>query len=180
VAGPGCAETGASFTTAGFNAGAASDPTDWVLSNSGGYNGEGCTGAYVSMPVSGSASALDPGRYALWTFTLGNGLSGAASCKLATYVPESASFALVGGAPAYYYYYGSVYSAAGSTTPLGNYAVNQPTDPGRWVSDGSSFPVHGGKVSVRLVDAGVELGTGASGIVRDAAAQVRLTCTASS
>lgn len=174
VAGPSCTDGATSFTEAGFST---SGSAAWTTSATGGYQGDDCAGGYVSLPVSGSANALDGDRYALWTFTLGSGLTHA-SCLLQTYVPDSSSPASVGGAPAYYYYYGSAYTTGSSATPLGDYTVNQTTSLSRWVAT-DVFTVTSGKVSVRMVDVGTDRGAGAAGIVRDAAAQVRLTCAGS-
>jgi hypothetical protein len=177
VAGPECTGGAAAFTESGFSSGTSDPSAGWATSASGGFTGDGCSGAYVSMPVSGNARAVDPDRYALWTFPLASGRA-KASCTLAVYVPSSDSPGLVGGAPAYYYYYDSVYTSQGSAKPSGDFAVSQPADRGGWVTVGT-LTVSTGVVSVRLVDAGTDKGAGAAGVVRDAAAQVRLACSAS-
>ena len=178
VAGPDCTGTGANFTESGFALASTDPATEWTVSAGGGFKGAGCTGGYISMPVSGNATAIDTSRYTTWSFTLGAGLLAKASCKLEVYVPSDTSSALVGGNPAYYYYYGSVYTASNSPKPLGDFAVYQTGNRGRWLA-ARTFTVTTGVVVVRMVDAGVDKGAGASGIVRDAAAQVRLTCSAS-
>lgn len=178
VAGPECTGGGADFTDAGFSV-ASSDPaSEWAVSAAGGYQGGGCTGGYLSMPVSGNATALDLDRYSLWAFTLGVGLLPKASCKLEVYVPAATSATLVGGDPAYYYYYDAIYTPSDSPPAQGDFGVNQVAERGRWVPAGT-FTVTTGVFSVRMVDAGLDHGTAASGIVRDAAAQLRLTCSAS-
>ena len=178
VAGPGCTGTGANFTESGFALKSTDPATEWAVSGSGGFKGDGCAGGYLSMPVSGNATAIDTGRYAVWSFNLGAGLAAKASCKLEVYVPSATSPALVGGNPAYYYYYDSVYTSSNSPKPLGDFAVDQTGNRGRWLT-ARTFTVTTGVVAVRMVDAGVDQGAGASGIVRDAAAQARLTCAAS-
>ena len=177
VAGPACDGTGATFTESGFSLDAAKPTTQWEVRSTGGYKGASCSGGYVAMPVSGEASAVDTNRFALWSFTLGPGLSTKASCKLEVYVPNSVDHGLVGGAPADYYYYDAVYTSQTSPKPLGGFAVYQTTDRGRWLV-AKTFSVTTGVVSLRLIDAGAEP-AGAAGVVRDAAAQVRLTCSAS-
>lgn len=178
VAGPNCGGTTSAFTESGFSLEGSDPATEWQVSGSGGFKGDGCAGGYLSMPVSGNASAMDSGRYALWSFTLGAGQFAKASCKLEVYVPSDTSPGLVGGDPAYYYYYDSVYASSNSAKALGDFGVNQTSERGRWVQAGT-FTVTTGVVSVRMVDAGADQGTGASGVVRDAAAQVRLTCSPS-
>jgi hypothetical protein len=178
VAGPGCTGSGAHFTESGFSLSSADPAIEWAVSGSGGFKGGGCPGGFLSMPVSGNANAIDTGRYALWSFSLGTGLRTKASCKLAVYVPSASSSALVGGDPADYFYYDSIYTTASSPKPLGDFAVFQTADRGRWL-EVRAFPVTTGVVSLRLVDAGADKGSGTAGIVRVAAAQVRLTCSAS-
>jgi len=178
VAGPECTGSGADFTESGFSLNSADPASEWVVSASGGFKGGGCSGGFLSMPVSGNANAIDTGRYALWSFSLGAGLRTKASCKLEVYVPSATSSALVGGDPADYFYYDSIYTTASSPKPLGDFAVFQTADRGRWLKV-HAFPVTTGVVSLRLVDAGADKGSGTAGIVRVAAAQVRLTCSAS-
>ena len=175
VAGPECTDTGANFTESGFSVESTDPTTEWKVSGSGGYKGDGCSGGYLSMPVSGSANAIDTARYTVWSFTLGAGMLTKSSCTLEVYVPSDTSTALAGGAPAYYYYYDSVYASSSSAKQLGDFSVDQTSNHGRWLT-AKTFTVTTGVVSVRMVDAGVDKGSGASGIVRDAAAQVRLTC----
>ena len=169
VAGPGCTSDGTRFTTAGYYAGSAREAADWTTSRTGGYVGEGCTGGFVSLPLSGHATAYDSNRYVLWTFHLSSALDTSASCRIYTYVPDVTSLSTVGGVPAVYYYYGTAYSP--TAKPLGTYVVNQVEDRGQWVPD-SSLPVSGGQVSVKMVDAG------ATPDARAAAAQVGLMCSA--
>jgi hypothetical protein len=178
VAGPECTGSGAEFTESGFSLESSDPATAWSVSGTGGFKGDGCTGGFLSMPVSGNANAIDTNRYTVWSFTLGAALLTKASCKLEVYVPSNTSPALVGGDPAYYYYYDSVYTSSNSPKPLGDFAVYQTANRGRWLT-ARTFTVTTGVVAVRMVDAGVDQGSGASGIVRDAAAQVRLTCSVS-
>jgi hypothetical protein len=173
VGGPGCTSAATSFTKVGYYTSTARKSADWTVARSGGYHGAGCSGAFVSVPLSGHAKAYDSSRYALWTFTVSPALGKASTCRLSTYIPGVASRSAVGAAPAHYYYYASAY-VPGSAKPSGQYSVNQVKERGKWVPNLSSFIVTSGKVSVRLIDAGT--GQGA----RAAAAQVRLTCAARS
>lgn len=171
IAGPGCTGSTASFRAAGYTPGTGKQAVDWLTSKDGAYRGSGCKkGTFVSVPLSGHATAYDSGRYALWTFDVGSVLTQTATCRIATYVPDVKGLAVVGGVPARYYYYGSAY-VAGATKLAGEYAVNQVKYRGRWVLN-STLTVTSGKVSVRMIDAGKPAGA------RAAAAQVRLTCAA--
>ncbi len=174
IAGPTCAGAGTSFTETGFHAGGTDPAADWATSASGGYSGGGCAGGFVSLPLSGRADAFDSDRYAVWTFDLGADFAAHPACRLAAYVPEPSAPSLVGGAPAHYFYYAAAYSAAAA--PLGDFAVDQRENHGSWVSE-VSFTAPGRTVSVRLVDAGVNQGSGSAGS-RAAAAQIRLSCSA--
>ncbi len=172
VAGPTCHATGTSFSAAGYAAGPRSDPAaGWSTSGSGGYTGGGCGGGYLSVPMSGHALAYDSNRFALWKFEF-SARPTAAHCQLSTYVPDSSALSSVGGDPTYYDYYGSDYSGATKSVPLGSYRVDQVSHRGSWVTD-SSFTVTTGRVTVQLLDAGRT-----SAHARHAAAQVRLTCQA--
>lgn len=169
VAGPSCTSTAASFTKVGYYTGTAQASADWTTSSTGGYTGDGCTGGFVSLPLSGDATAYDSDRYALWTFHLSTALDKSASCRISTYVPAVKASSAVDGKPAHYYYYGTAYASTAKS--LGTYTVDQVSSRGKWVPD-SSLTVTGGLVSVKLVDAG------ASTDARAAAAQLRLTCSA--
>jgi hypothetical protein len=170
LAGPGCTSSAASFSETGFYAGDGTKASDWTTARAGGYHGLGCSGAFVSVPLSGDAKAYDSSRYAVWTFRLSSELPAKVTCRIFTYVPGDKTLAAVGGVPAHYYYYASAYRP-GATKPAGEYAVNQVKYRGTWVRN-SALTVTSGQVSVRLVDAGAPRGA------RAAAAQVRLTCAA--
>lgn len=173
IAGPGCGNgTTTSFTKVGYYAGPADRAADWTTSRTGGYRGGGCTGAFVSLPLSGHLDAYDSNRYALWTFHLGAALNQGASCLMWTYIPDVKDLSVVGGEPAHYLVYGAAYVPGSTAKPVGNFELDQVTNRGKWVRDGS-FSVTGGLASVRLVDAG------SSPRARAAAAQVRVTCSPS-
>ena len=176
VAGPTCSSTSTGFTAVGYSATAPSaKETGWSTSPSGGYPSAGCTGGFLSLPLSGQPSAYDSTRSALWTFALGPQQAGE-SCRLSTYVPDQTSIALVGGDPAYYFYYGSDYTPGSAAKPQGGYEVNQVANLGAWVS-GPALKVTAGTVTVQLVDAGVDQASATSN-AHAAVAQVRLTCPA--
>ena len=176
VAGPTCDTSSTSFTAMGYSTAAVSaDTTGWSTSARGGYTGAGCGGGFVSMPMSGQATAYDSLRTALWGFTL-SAKDTTAACQVSVYVPDNAAVEFVGGAPAYYNVYGTRYAAGSKVTPLATFQVDQVSHLGTWVS-GSTFRVTTGVVTVQLIDAGLDQAT-ATMDAHDAAAQVRLTCQA--
>jgi hypothetical protein len=180
VAGPSCAlpaDHTTSFSVYGYYTGTSDDQktTGWHAADRGGDAGDGCTGGILSMPVSGNRTAFDPGRFALWSFDFSAKFTDA-SCTVATYVPSGSDRSVVGGAPAYYYYYGTDYAIGSKTTPLGGYKIDQTTKQHRWVTQ-ESFTVSTGKVAVKLVDAGAD-DSPATQDEHVAAAQVKLTCKA--
>jgi len=171
VAGPGCGNAATSFTKVGYYTGTAKKADDWTTSKTGGYRGSGCTGAFVSLPLSGHPDAYHSGRYALWTFYLGAGLEKGASCTMWQYIPDVHKLSVVGGNPAHYFVYQGAYVTGSIAKVIGNFELDQVKDRGKWVQAGG-FSVTGTVASVRLVDAG------SSRRVRAAAAQVRLECSA--
>lgn len=175
VAGPGCAsDSTVAFSAYGYSTGINSDQTTgWTTARKGGYSGGSCTGGYLSMPVSGRAGSYDQGRFALYRFDFSKTYT-SASCTLATYVPKGPPHTVVGGDPAYYYYFQTDYAYGSTDSPLGGYRVDQLAHRGHWVT-GSPFKVRTGVVTVKLVDAGARDG-GAARNAHIAAAQVRITC----
>ncbi|MBY8886970.1 hypothetical protein K7472_19210 [Streptomyces sp. PTM05] len=178
IAGPSCAASSdgsTDFGVYGYYTGLNPDQsTGWSTDATGGYTGEACTGGFISLPVSGKPAAYDPERFALWTYDFSSKFTDA-TCQVSTYVPTNSSRTYVGGDPAYFYYYGRGYSFDDpQASPTGGFTVNQLDKQGSWV-DSPSFQVTTGKVSVKLVNAGVKTGAGQDAHV--AAAQVRLTCT---
>lgn len=178
VAGPTCSKSKqtSTFTAYGYYTAANNDgTTGWTTSDRGGYTGDGCTGGFLSVPVSGRATAYDSSRFALWQFDFSTKFTDA-SCRLSTYIPTGSGRSYVGGDPAYYYYYGSDYSYGSKASPLGGFLVHQVAGQGTWVMN-KPFDVTTGKVSLKLVDAGAKDGSAAVN-AHAAAAQVRLTCRA--
>jgi hypothetical protein len=171
VAGPTCGgDAASSYSEQGHRTHGATTPTGWSSSHTGGYKGDGCTGGFATLPVSGKSDAFDADRYALWTFDLHTTFT-RASCRLSTYVPKESAHAKVDKSPAYYYYYGAKDAVATKTAPLGGYTVKQTSGQGKWV-DSPKFRITTGQVAVELVDAG-----SGSDATR-AAAQISLSCSA--
>jgi translation initiation factor IF-2 len=173
VAGPTCDAPSTGFTAVGYSsAPVGAQTTGWTTSESGGYVGSGCAGGFMSMPLSGKPTAYDDSRTALWDFEPGPQYVGAA-CRLSFYVPAAAA-AFVGGHPADYYIYGAHYAAGSTAAPLGTFQVDQVSRRGSWAA-GPAFHATSAKVTVRLIDAGLDL-TAATKDAHAAVAQVRLTC----
>ncbi|WP_329138385.1 hypothetical protein OG552_30540 [Streptomyces sp. NBC_01476] len=177
IAGPSCtnaADGTSSFAVYGYYTGTNGDgTTGWTTSSQGGYLGDGCSGGYISIPVSGQGTGYNDSRLALWKFDFSATFSHA-SCRLSTYVPENSARSSVGGDPAYFYYYGTDYSYGAKMDSLGGYLVNQVSKQGRW-NEGTPFTVATGKVTVKMVDAGSKHGS-KNADAHVAAAQIRLTC----
>lgn len=174
IAGPTCTTSAARFAIYGYYTSTSNGvATGWITSGSGGYSGDGCAGAFVSVPLSGQVSAYDGNRYALWTFRLGAGFS-RATCLLATFIPDNPQIADVGGDPADYLVYGTDDSSGSNAQRLGAYQIDQVSARGQWVT-AVSFKVNTGWVTVKMVDAGLNQ-TPATRNAHAAAAQVQLTC----
>ncbi|MFG2226738.1 hypothetical protein [Streptomyces sp. NPDC048644] len=144
----------------------------WLKTATGGYTGSGCTGRYLSVPMSGSATKYDPAQYVLWKFDYRAKIKGAASCRLAVYVPDNPKILYVGGSPAKY----AVYDADRSGgTPAGSFDIDQVRNRGKWLSPGS-FKATSGHVTVRMFNTGIDY-TSSTKHAHDVAAPVQLSCT---
>ena len=131
----------------------------WHAVSSGGWAGNGCNGAFATMPPSGSAASADPSQYALWYFTTGP----VSSCRIHIYLPRmpageqattAAQYLVLSGQQGYQY---------------ASFTINQAERPGSWVVTGA-VPIQGTQVAVKLTDLGVSAG----GVI--AMTQVSLTC----
>ncbi|GAA3189859.1 MULTISPECIES: hypothetical protein [Streptomyces] len=143
----------------------------WVKSGTGGYTGSGCTGRYVSVPMSGSSTKYDPGQYVLWKFDHTAKFKGPATCRLSVYIPDNPKILYVGGHPATY----AVYDADRSGgTPAAAFRVDQVSSRGKWVSQGP-FKVRSGHVTLRMFNTGVDH-TAATQYAHDVAGPVQLSC----
>lgn len=179
VAGPTCGKGPGRFAASGYYTQKTSNgvAVGWTTSGSGGYSGDGCAGGFVSVPLSGQASAYDANRFALWTFRLGAGFTGA-TCLLAAFIPYNPQIAYVGGDPADYLVYGTGNSSGSNAHLLDAYQIDQVSTRGQWVT-AASFTVKTRWVTVKMVDAGANQ-TRATRNAHAAAAQMRLTCRAAS
>jgi hypothetical protein len=122
---------------------------EWYHRGSGGYTAAGCSGVFVAMPMSGSATADDPTNRVVWWFHVGTAPS---SCTVSVYVPSAANPNDVAGHPAYYFVYPN---SAASGTALGGFTIDQTAHRGSWVKAGT-FAVTTGYLAVKLASRGVD------------------------
>jgi hypothetical protein len=140
---------------------------DWYAVGRGGWNGDGCTGRMIAVPMSGDANRDDPDNVVVWWFTVPS----QATCGVSVYVPGTGNVLDAAGAPATYFVYGTT---AGRGSSIGQFGVDQVHNQGRWVDTGQ-YPVSTGQLSVRMVTRGVDWGPGRSGAHLGVSA-VRVTC----
>nr|WSX47979.1 hypothetical protein OG409_02855 [Streptomyces sp. NBC_00974] len=168
VAGAGCSGSGTGYSQNGWY----EDGQAGWKTYSGGWGGDGCNGRFTAIPMSG-APKKDNGNYALWTFRTGQVSTG--RCQVSVYIPNNKDIKAVGGAPAYYTVQSSL--SAGSGT-IASFNINQTTQLGSWYNAGT-YDVRGGQLAVMLHDRGQDwTGSGAKTFAHNAAAAVRVSCTA--
>ncbi|MFG2819867.1 hypothetical protein ACGFX4_10615 [Kitasatospora sp. NPDC048365] len=165
VAGTGCTNTGAGYDQNGYYT---DGSKGWTTGTTGGYAGSGCSGKYVSVPMSGSASK-DAGKSVLWAFSTSPVPSG--TCKISVFIPNNGDVKAVGGKPAYYTV--QRYFTTGEGT-ISAFTIDQTANRGKWVNAGT-FPVTNGKIAVMLHDRGVDFGSGVDQ-AHHAASAVRADC----
>ncbi|MFJ5229313.1 hypothetical protein ACIQBJ_05365 [Kitasatospora sp. NPDC088391] len=165
VAGTGCTNAGTGYDQNGWYT---EGSTGWTSSSTGGYAGSGCSGKYVSLPMSGNASK-DAGKSVLWAFTTNPVPSG--TCRISVYIPNNGDVKAVGGKPAYYTV--QRYFTTGEGT-ISAFTIDQTANRGKWVNAGT-FPATNGKIAVMLHDRGIDFGSGAEQ-AHHAASAVRADC----
>lgn len=158
LAGVGCPSSARASVFAHYLAGS---PAQTHL---GGFGGNGCTGLFWSVPMSGSVGTDDPDTYVLWYFDTKPMTTG--HCEVWVFVPQGDSPQEAAGDPTVY----EVLRGRDDPHQTGTFSVSQTTNQGQWV-DGGSFVVNGGQLAVKLVNRG----TGANGAMH-AAAQLMLRC----
>ena len=177
VAGLDC--TGSSTATYSDSEGYYTDGDSGWLRPTDGYAGDGCTGKYDALPMSGTAGLThyDTTGFALYKWNFSGSFTDA-TCKLSIYVPDDTNHMHVGGDPTYYYFWAKNYSYGQSLTPSGDFSVTEVDDLGEWVTQ-SSFPVTTGYVTLKLVNSGVDWTSAGVDYAHHAAAAVKLSCTES-
>jgi translation initiation factor IF-2 len=152
VAGEGC-PTGSFDRIGTYTSGSAG----WYRKSQGGWSGDGCSGAYWAVPMSGDPARDEPGSAVVWSFHTSPVVAG--NCQLGVFVPTGNSQQDVAGKPAWY-------RVSGGAT----FAVDQVANRGSWVSAGT-FPVRSGQLSITLLTRGADPGN-----EHLAAAQTRISC----
>ncbi len=117
----------------------------WRTLPSGGWREDGCRGTYVSMPMSGKATADDPGQYARWWFTPSSGI-----CAVEVFVPDVPGDSPDAAASAAHY----TVSGGQGGAPYAEFVVDQTSNRGQWVTAGA-FPVRDKSFVVTVTNRGV-------------------------
>ena len=168
VGGPGCAEAGTSFQAWGwFDDG----NSGYIAHDSGGLVGDGCSGAYNALPMSGEAGTDDTDNSMVWTFHTGAVSKG--TCAISVYIPDISNVIEVGGDPSYYTVQGS---SSPYTDTTGSFEVDQVSHRGDWVSVGT-FPVSGGLIAVMLHSRGIDWTDSAATYAHHNADALEVSCT---
>lgn len=150
----------------------------WLEVNNGGYTGDGCSGTYDAIPMSGTAgmAGSDPTAFSLYNWNFSGSFT-RGSCELSVYIPNTTDLIHVGGNPTYYQYWNQDYTWGSSVAPAGSFAITQVGELGKWVSE-APFAVTTGEVTVKLLNGGVDYNAaGSPDYHHHAAAPIRLTCT---
>ena len=160
--GPDCSSPGNWYNEYTYYTGTNSNGTTGWTTQSGSYSGNGCTGAYMSMPMSGTSSETE---HVLWKISTA---PKNVPCTIEVYIPATTNITLVGGDPAQY-----TYALNGSDTQT-SFAINQLANRGRWVAE-ATVKTTDGEVEVRLGNAGVDYDS-SNWNAHDAVAAVALAC----
>ncbi|BFU42621.1 hypothetical protein KRMM14A1004_08580 [Krasilnikovia sp. MM14-A1004] len=145
--------------------------SDWYSRSHGGWDGDGCGGRMIAVPMSGSATRDDRDNVIVWWFHTGSVRNG--RCAVRVHVPDTGTGKDSAGKPAHYVVHGS---DDVDGTVVGEFDVDQPGNRGRWVDTGQ-FAVTTGEISVQLVTRGIDFGSGRDGDHLGASA-VRVDCRA--
>jgi hypothetical protein len=132
-------------------------------------HGSGCGSAFVSIPMSGSATKDDTSAYGLWQFSTGPVSKG--TCALSVFVPNG-NLEEVGGDPTTYRVFGGLQP---SGSPIGTFTVDQVDQRGKWVGVGS-YQVTDGKLAVQLLSRGVDWNNNGPTFAHHAASAVKADC----
>jgi hypothetical protein len=141
---------GCSSANTGYSSNDRDTTQGWYSSGSGGWNKDGCSGAFDSMPMSGSATTADPTQYADWAFTVG---SASKTCDLSAYVPKYSGDAKRSAGNPAHYAIGDSQGSAGK----GTFTIDQIASGGKWLSI-KTVAVSGGKLWVRVDNRGIDWG----------------------
>lgn len=131
--------------------------SNWYNRAKGGWTGDGCGGRVLAIPMSGEAAVDDNANVIVWWFKPDTLTAG--SCAVSVYVPGTGDPMDAAGAPAHYKAYAS--ADAGGTL-VGEFDVDQTSHQGQWVS-AATLRLTGGRLSIRMVNRGIDWGTGRDG-----------------
>ncbi|GAB1694159.1 hypothetical protein KRM28CT15_59620 [Krasilnikovia sp. M28-CT-15] len=131
--------------------------SDWYSRSHGGWDGDGCGGRMIAVPMSGSATRDDRDNVIVWWFHTGSVRTG--TCAVRVHVPDTGTGKDSAGKPAHYFVHGTD-DTDGAV--IGQFDVDQPGNRGRWV-DAGQFPVTTGEISVQLGTRGIDFGSGRDG-----------------
>jgi translation initiation factor IF-2 len=121
----------------------------WYGRSRGGWDSDGCSGAFTAIPMSGDPRRDDTSASAVWWFKTGPVRAG--SCVIGVYVPSSPESRDVAGKPAFY----NVVASGTDLTRTAGFAVDQTRNRGRWVNVGT-YPLRGGQIGVQLLTRGAD------------------------
>ncbi|WP_240138083.1 adhesin [Streptomyces sp. MUM 178J] len=165
-AGPGCAG-GGHYREHGRYA----DGDDgWYTVPAGGHRGDGCDGRFTAIPMSGSATR-DYGNTATWTWYVGSGYT---HCSIAVTVPNPRRPQDAAGQPTTYHI---LTDPDDSRSAVKSFRIDQTELRGSGLIV-VKVPVTDRRVTVRLVDRGIDWGSSDRTGAHHAAAQMRADCTA--
>ncbi|MFJ4126544.1 hypothetical protein ACIP3U_35235 [[Kitasatospora] papulosa] len=139
----------------------------WYTRTTGAWTGDGCSGSYAAVPMSGSTSTDGQSRV-MWWWRPG---TAAHTCQISVFIPHSNTTLYVGGHPSTYHV---LVDANDRTTKYSSFTVNQAGLRGQWIGVGT-FPVKGSTIGVKLLDRGDDWSSG-WGKAHHAAAQMKATC----
>lgn len=139
----------------------------WYTRTTGAWTGDGCSGSYAAVPMSGSTSTDRESRV-MWWWRPG---TEARTCQISVFIPHSNTTLYVGGHPSTYHV---LVDANDRTTKYSSFTVNQAGLRGQWIGVGT-FPVKGPTIGVKLLDRGDDWSSGWAK-AHHAAAQMKATC----
>ncbi len=136
----------------------------WYSRSSGGWTGNGCSGSFDALPMSGFADQDDTSAFVVWWFKPANFRQG--TCEISVYVPTGNDFQDVAGSPAFY----NMFVRERDWVRTAGFRIEQIQARGSWVPAGS-YPLRDGQITVQMVTRGEDPNG-----EHLAAAQVRASC----
>ena len=138
----------------------------WYGRSSGGWTGDGCSGAFDALPMSGFRDRDDTSAFVVWWFRPTNVRQG--SCAISVYIPTGREYEDVAGRPAFY----NVIGGKDDYRRTSGFKIDQVANRGRWINAGS-YPLRNGQIGVQMVTRGEDPNN-----EHLAAAQVKAACRA--